>query len=54
MAKFNKMHYYTSTGEKKLNCYYIHIPKEIVEKAKLEEEQVEIREENGKIIIEKK
>ncbi len=51
MAKLNKMHYCTSKGEKKLNCYYITIPKEIVEQAKINE-QVKIYAKGNKIIIE--
>ena len=31
MAKLNKMYYYTK-NEKKLNCYYINIPKVLAEK----------------------
>lgn len=50
MAKLNKMYYYTSKKEKKLNCYYITIPKELVEKAKLSNE-VELKVEGNKIII---
>lgn len=50
MAKLNKMYYYTSKKEKKLNRYYITLSKEMVEKAGLGEE-VEIKVENNKIII---
>lgn len=51
MAKLNKMYYHTSKGEKKLNCYYITIPKEIVEQTGLNE-QVEIYAKGNKIIVE--
>lgn len=51
MAKMNKMYYYTSKGEKKLNCYTTSIPKELVEKAKLEGKDLKIVQENDKIII---
>lgn len=54
MKKLNKMFYYTSTGEKKLNCYYIPLPKEIVEKANLEDAEVEVKREGKRIIIERK
>lgn len=54
MTKLNKMYYYTSTGEKKINCYYIPIPKVIAEQAQLENISLVIRAEKGKIIIEKK
>lgn len=50
MTKLNKMYYYKSTGEKKLNCYYITIPKKLVEQAKLSKE-VELKVEGNKIII---
>lgn len=51
MSKLNKMYYHTSKGEKKLNCYYITIPKEIVEQAGLNE-QVKMSVKGNKIIIE--
>lgn len=54
MPKLNKMYYYTSTGEKKLNCYNIPIPKAIVEKVELEDKEIQIKVENKKIIIESK
>ena len=54
MAKLNKMYYYTSKGERKLNCFYLTIPKDIVEKAKLEDSEIIIKAENDKIIIKKK
>lgn len=54
MAKLNKMYYYNSKGEKKLNCYNIPIPKAIVEQTNLENVDLQLRVENGKIIIERK
>lgn len=54
MKKLNKMYYYNSKGEKKLNCYYTNIPKELVEKTDLQDKEINIRMENNKIIIEKK
>lgn len=54
MKKFNKMYYYTKTGEKKLNCYYINIPKELVEKVGLEEANIQVKVDQNKIVIEKK
>lgn len=50
MAKLNKMYYYTSKKEKKLNCYYVILKKEMIEKAGLDEE-VDIEVVNDKIII---
>lgn len=54
MAKLNKMYYYTAKKEKKLNCYYIPIPKQVAEEAKIENVEIQLRVENGKIIIERK
>lgn len=54
MAKLNKVYYYTSKGEKKLNCYNIPVPKAMVEKAQLENVDIQLRVDNGKIIIERK
>lgn len=54
MAKLNKMYYYTSTGEKKLNCYTIPIPKALVEQAKLENVDIKVIVENNTIIIKRK
>lgn len=54
MSKLNKMYYYTAKHERKLNCYYMPIPKEMVEKAQLQEVEVQLKVENGKIIIERK
>ena len=38
MSKLVKQYYYSSTGEKKVNCYHINMPKEFVTKAGFEEE----------------
>lgn len=54
MTKLNKMYYYTSKGEKKLNCYNVPIPKIMVEQAKLDNVEIQIKVENKKIIIESK
>lgn len=54
MTKLNKMYYYTSKKEKKLNCYYINIPKALVEKMGLEDKEVEIKQDDNKIIIKEK
>lgn len=54
MAKLNKMYYYTSKGEKKLNCYTIPVPKEVVEQAKLENVELQVIADNNTIIIKKK
>ena len=54
MAKMSKLYYYTSKGEKKLNCFTVPIPKEEVEKAGLVDVDLKITAQNDKIIIEKK
>ena len=54
MAKLNKMYYYTSKGEKKLNCYTIPVSKEVVEKAKLENVDLQVIADNNTIIIKKR
>lgn len=54
MTKLNKMYYYTSTGEKKLNCYNVPIPKIMVEKAQLENVDIQLKVQDKKIIIESK
>lgn len=54
MAKLAKLMYYTSKGEKKLNCYVKNIPKEIVKQAGItDNDDLIVRAENGKIIIER-
>lgn len=53
MAKLNKMYYHTSKGEKKLNCYYIQIPKDLVAKSGLSESEVQLKVEGNKIVIER-
>lgn len=52
MAKLNKMYYYTKK-EKKLNCYYVNITKEIAEKSNLIDKELKIEAKNNEIIIKK-
>lgn len=54
MAKLGKNNYITSKGEKKINCYVVNIPKEVVNKTDLSDKELKIYAENGKIIIDKK
>lgn len=55
MSKLAKLMYYTSKGERKLNCYVKNIPKEVVKQAGIKEDDELIeRAEKGKIIIERK
>ena len=54
MPKLAKNYYYNSKGEKKLNCYLLNIPKEIVKQTGISEsDQVKIKAKDGRIIIEK-
>lgn len=53
MAKINKMYYYTAKGEKKINRYYITLPKQLVEQMGLQNEDVDVKIKDNKIIIEK-
>ena len=54
MARFNKLYYYTSKSEKKINCYTLAVPKQIVEQANLQNVEVQLKVIDGKIIIEQK
>lgn len=54
MAKLGKNNYITAKGERKINCYVLNIPKEVVNKTDLADKELMIYAENGKIIIDKK
>lgn len=54
MAKFTPTHYYTSKGEKKVNCFIIPVPKDLVEKANLIGIDIQVKVEGNKIILERK
>ena len=54
MPKLNKNYYYSRTGERKVNCYVVNIPKEILQKSCIKEEDfIRVYEKDGKVIIEK-
>ena len=53
MPKLAKNMYTTSKGERKLNCYVVNIPKEVVGKTNLKNEDLKISSKDNKIIIEK-
>ena len=54
MAKMVANKYYTKSGEGKVNSYFITIPKKVAEEANFtEEDNIKVRVEKGKIIIEK-
>ena len=54
MQKIQQQRYRTINGEIKVNCYKITLSKEVVKQAGFNEEtKLEVRAENGKIIVEK-
>lgn len=54
MPKLAKNMWTNSKGERKLNCYVCNIPKEVVSKTDiLENDEIKVYSENNKIIIEK-
>lgn len=54
MTKLNKQMYYTSKGEKKINCYKLNISKEIVKESGItDQDTIVISAEKNKIIIKK-
>lgn len=53
MPKLAKNMWTNSKGERKLNCYCVNIPKEIVNKTDLEDKELKIISKDNKIIIEK-
>ena len=52
MPKLAKNMYTTAKGERKLNCYVVNIPKEVVEKTNLKDVDLKISSKDNKIIIE--
>lgn len=54
MPKLAKNMWTNSKGERKLNCYVIHIPKRLVDETNIDEnDNIKIYAEKDKIIIEK-
>lgn len=54
MTKLAKNYYRTAKGEKKLNCFSVNIPKELVNKTNIkEEDNIKVSVKGNKIIIEK-
>jgi len=54
MPKLAKNYYYNRAGEKKVNCYILHIPKETLKKSSInEDDEVKTVVKEGKIIVEK-
>lgn len=54
MQKIQQQRYRTINGEIKINCYKITLSKEVVKQAGFDEQtKLNVRAENGKIIVEK-
>lgn len=54
MTKLAKNMYTTAKGERKLNCYVVNIPKEVVNKSDIKDgDNIRIYSKGGKILIEK-
>ena len=54
MSKLSKQYYYSPKGERKINCYKATISKEILNQSEIKEnDDIKIKSEQGKIIIEK-
>ena len=55
MAKLIKNNYRTITGDIKVNCYKVNIPRKIIEESGMDpNKEIEIKIEKNKIIIEEK
>ena len=52
MPKLAKNMYTTAKGERKINCYIIHISKEMIKKTEIKD-KYKVYVKDGKIIIEK-
>lgn len=54
MPKLNHKYYYTSTGERKINCYTISITREDINKAGFNDNmQLKVTAEKNRLIVEK-
>jgi rubrerythrin len=56
MAKLNKQYYYSSKkNEKRINCYHVIVPKSVVKRAEIEEDdELAVYSEYDTIVIRKK
>lgn len=54
MTKLNKKYYYDKDNNKKLNCFFVNLSKEIVKKTDIKDDDfIEVYVNNKKIIIER-
>lgn len=54
MGKLAKQMYTTAKGERKLNCFVVNIPKEVVLRTNLVDKEIVVYAKDNKIIIEKR
>lgn len=54
MGKLAKQMYTTAKGERKLNCFIVNIPKEVVLRTNLIDKEIVVYAKDNKIIIEKR
>ena len=53
MSRLIPMYYYSSKNEKKINCYYVTIPKKDVDNSKIDiNKKIKVTSKNKKIILE--
>lgn len=54
MPKLAKKYYYNNKGERKINCYMLNIPKSVLQKSCIKEDDfIRVYAKDDKIIIEK-
>ena len=54
LKKLAKHHYYMKSGEKRINCYFVPISKEMLEKSNIKEDDtINVEVVEGKIVVEK-
>ena len=54
MPKLSKNYYYSRTGERKVNCYIVNVPKEVLQKSCIKDDDfIRVYAKDNKIIIEK-
>ena len=54
MGKLAKQMYTTAKGERKLNCFVVNIPKEVVLRTNLIDKEIVVYAKDNKIIIERR
>lgn len=54
MGKLAKQMYTTAKGERKLNCFVVNIPKEVVYRTNLLDKEIVVYAKDNKIIIERR